>query len=743
MVLICANGNRIQSSFKIEFSNQKMTMHSNYLCKALGILWHPQNDNFTFRLSLDKIKLPLTKRKLVSEIAKLFDPLGWLSPSIILGKLMIQQLWLNSYEWDQPLPIELQEYWLKMRHLLFECDQIKIPRWVGIKKTSQSYSLHGFADASERAFAAVVYLRTEHENGSVQVNLISAKSKVAPLQQTTLPRLELCGALLLAKLLVKIIKALEMTTVPVHAYSDSMIAIEWINGMPIRWQTFVANRVSEIQELLPATKWKHIISQLNPADCATRGMFVNELKTFDMWWSGPEFLKSPPTQWPTTTSSNLPKENIPEQRKSTKILKVFHSREDNENDLLHRYSNLSNLLRITAYVLRWKTYKRTMKSSTENSVLSVGEIDIALKHWVRIIQQQYFPDEWKKLKVGSEIKSSSSILALTPTYSKSEQILRSSSRLKNSDLSIETIRPIILPSKGYFTWLIINDAHQRTIHGGCQITLQLIRQRYWILHGRTTVSAQLNKCVRGFRYKLKTRTQLMGDLPDHRVRIAHTFQHTGIDFAGYFEVKTSCRRNAPFIKCYVALFVCMVTKAIHLELVRDLTTEAFLDAFRCFSARRGLPNEIYTDRGSNFIGARVEMPNLLFDLKSQQSQFVVNELLNDNITWHFNPANSPHFGGLWEAGVKSMKNHLKRVLHQTKMTEHQFHSTIIQIEACLNSVPIKKDGLVRAVELKCKKTIITRSIHTLCLLPTEDNSELFKQMLKPGQHVGTNSNFTD
>lgn len=268
-------------SNSIDFQNRiPETQRENVLeisdnsCKALGILWQPMHDVFTFRLSLEELKLPLTKRKLVSEIAKLFDPIGWLSPSIILAKLIIQQLWLDAFEWDQKLPIELQEYWIKMRKLLFECDKIKIDRWIGLTQTARSHSLHGFADASERAFAAVVYMRTEHENGNIQINLIAAKSKVAPLQKTTLPRLELCGALLLARLIAKISQALELENIPTHAYSDSMIAIEWINAIPIKWQTFVANRVSEIQELLPATKWKHVMSQQNPADCASRGKFI-------------------------------------------------------------------------------------------------------------------------------------------------------------------------------------------------------------------------------------------------------------------------------------------------------------------------------------------------------------------------------------------------------------------------------------------------------------------------------------
>lgn len=574
-----------------------------------------------------------------------------------------------------------------------------------------------------------------------------------------------------------------------------------------------------------------------------RGKFINELRTFELWWHGPAFLKLPEEQWPISNAKQLNIKDIPEQKKQKSIVKVFFGCEESENDLLKRYSNLSRLLHISAYALRWKRYKRAdMTSSEENSILSVNEIDDALKCWVRYAQKQYFPSEWNKLAKGQFIKSSSPILSFTPMLDERDQILRSATRLKNANLPQDTILPIILPDEGYFTWLIINDAHERVNHAGCQTTLQLIRQRFWILHGVVAVTRQIKKCGLCYRYRAKPPAQLMGNLPKCRVQVSHTFQFTGIDFAGYFEVKTSQRKNAPFVKCYIALFICMATKAVHLELVRDLSTEAFLDAFRCFISRRGMPSEVFTDRGTNFIGASSEMPSLLFDLKNQQTQWVVNELLNNNIKWHFIPAHSPHVGGLWESNIKQMKTHLKRVMHQTRLTEHKFHTVVIQIEAILNSRPLCKlnedpeslevltaghfligralntlpepsylpllenrlkayqysqrlvqefwkrwhleylhtlqarskwnrvnnnlavgqivlliednmppakwplgrvqkvthgsDGLVRAVEVKCKNSVLTRTIHKLCLLPTEDNLELFKPMLKPGQHVG-------
>lgn len=139
-----------------------------------------------------------------------------------------------------------------------------------------------------------------------------------------------------------------------------------------------------------------------------------------------------------------------------------------------------------------------------------------------------------------------------------------------------------------------------------------------------------------------------------------------LDFAGYFEVKTSTRRNAPFTKCYISLFVCLTTKAIHLELAHDISTVAFIAALNRFTARRGIPSNMYSDRGTNFIGTANELPKSWYVADSNESKLIQQECTTKGMSWHFNPARASHFGGLWEAGVKSVKTHLHRVLKDKK-----------------------------------------------------------------------------
>lgn len=647
-------------------------------CKALGILWQPNTDEFTFQFNLEPAQPPLSKRQIFSEIAKLFDPLGWISPSIIQAKILMQSLWMQSLSWDENVSTESETQWLTIRAQLLECHTIRINRWLHYSK-NQSCAIHGFSDASEKAYAAVIYLRVEKPDGSIKVNIITAKTRVAPLKKISIARLELCAALLLSKLIVKVAQALNFSEIPIFAWTDSTIVLSWLCEHPVRWKTFVANRVSEIQDNVSPDRWQHIPTKLNPADIASRGMTFNELRDSSLWWHGPPFLSNSMDQWPRKTSVRI-KTALPETRKKMKLF--YCNPWLQKESLISKFSSLNKLLRVTAYCLRWSKHRRT-----QEVVITASELDYTLKIWIKLTQEEYYPMEMQRLRQNRPLPSHSSILALDP-YLDDNAILRVGGRLQEAHLTHDMKHPIILPPSGHLTWLITYNAHNQTFHGGVQLTLQFLRQRYWIVHGRSTVKKQLHRCTICFRFRKQTAIQKMGNLPSIRLQQSRPFAYTGIDFAGFFECKESIRKNARYTKCYISLFICLATKAIHLELVHNLTSEAFLGALKRFIARRGIPNQIYSDRGTNFVGANNELPKLLFDRNSQQSQEILTNIATNGIQWKFIPAHAPHIGGIWEAGVKSTKYHLKRVLKDTKLTFEDFCTLITQIEACLNSRPL-------------------------------------------------------
>lgn len=215
---------------------------------------------------------------------------------------------------------------------------------------------------------------------------------------------------------------------------------------------------------------------------------------------------------------------------------------------------------------------------------------------------------------------------------------------------MEQKNPIIIPNNHIFTSLIIRHEHFRLMHAGTQTVLTSIRNLYWPLKGRSTVRNELRKCVVCFRYRPRNVEPIMADLPNSRVNSNRPFNICGMDYAGPTLVKDGKIRNRKIVKSYLCVFVCFATKAIHLDLASDLTTEAFLNSLKRFVARRGLCNTIHSDNGTNFIGANNELIKMSNILSSSDFENFIQE---NKINWKFILPRSPHFGGIWEAGVKS------------------------------------------------------------------------------------------
>lgn len=588
-------------------------------CKALGLSWYPCSDSFHFKLDFDDSKPASTKRRILSEIAKIFDPLGWLAPCTVKAKIMMQKLWLLSIGWDDKVPAEIEAEWHKFRNQLKECSDMKIRRWIEYSRTNQNSSLHGFADASEDAYAAVIYFRTEID-GNVHTTLIAAKTKVAPLQKRTVPQLELCAAALLAELTQKVQSALRIENLPLYAWSDSMIVLGWLTSPPHRWQTYVANRVSNIQSIIPPERWRHIPTALNPADPASRGLLPNELAEHPLWWTGPAFLKQSDENWPARRTLD-PNCGLPNEKKAKRVLQFLV--DPDYHEILARFSSLGTLLHVTAYCLRWRSIKN---ENSDSDILTVEEVERARIRWLKLVQTTYFAKEITCLQKKRPLPRNSSILSLNPKLDE-RGLLRVDGRLEESTLSRDQKEPIILPKNGHLTMLIIRNAHKNILHGGNQATLEEVQRHYWLIQGRNTIKYHLHDCTICFRYRKQPSSQLMGSLPRFRVNECRPFTYTGVDFAGYFDVKTSTRRNAPYSKAYIAVFICLTTKAMHLEVVSSLSTEAFLMAFKRFIARKLMPRHMYSDRGTNFIGAKNELPRLFQNAQSEQSKEVREVLL--------------------------------------------------------------------------------------------------------------------
>lgn len=233
-----------------------------------------------------------TKRGILSEISKLFDPLGVIGPVITAAKIIMQETW-RLEQWDEPLSDLFVEKWYKFRREMYEANHLCIPRRVIPNTTKTTVRLQGFCDASERAYGACLYVQAVNEHGEIISRLLCSKLKVAPIKPTTVPRLELCGAVLLAHLIANVLRILNTRVNKVQAWSDSQVVLWWIRSDSIRWKPFVPNRVREIVELLPANHWYYVKGVENPADLISRGANLSQLKNFKLWLFGPRWLQEP------------------------------------------------------------------------------------------------------------------------------------------------------------------------------------------------------------------------------------------------------------------------------------------------------------------------------------------------------------------------------------------------------------------------------------------------------------------
>ena len=666
---------RITEESKEVEKNIDMKLDS--VMKVLGLTWDRETDSFKYSVQLPSQENPITKRKVISTISQLFDPLGWVAPTVITAKIFIQKLWLSGIGWDDELPPNLIKEWLTYRSDLLQLSRFNMTRWVDTRATDSSMELHGFCDASSVAFAAVVYLRNVDADGVVHVNLITAKTKVAPIKQVSIPRLELCGAVLLSKLIKEVAEVLKIPNSQLHAWTDSTVVLAWLSSHPSRWKTFVGNRVSEIFSVMDKTQWSHVKSAHNPADMASRGVKPLELSENSLWKHGPAWLQNQLIEYPRSDSLDT---NIEE--KSIKTHVVTNS--TGLHDLLwNKFSSLQKLVRVVAYCRRFLKQRQKL-----GPYLTSEEIGEALEVCIRQSQHQEFQEDIDELSKTGNVKKNSKLKTLNP-FLDERKILRVGGRIQVAEIENNAKHPIII-SKGHLKNLLIDDAHKKTLHGGPQLMLNHLRSTYWIMSAKNAVKAHVRKCVTCVRHAAVTKNQLMGQLPLCRVKSSRPFLHSGVDFAGPISIRVSKGRGHRSYKGYICLFICMATRAIHLEVVSDLTAQGFIAGFKRFVARRGHCSDIWSDNGSNFVGASKELQSLCAAEQSSVAVEIRAWLSNNNVTWHFIPPHAPNFGGLWEAAIKSTKHHLKRVIGNSTLTYEEMATVLTQIEACLNSRPMSQ-----------------------------------------------------
>ena len=667
--------------------------------KALGLKWDPPTDYFSFvTLDVDS-DLIITMRVVSSFMSKQFDPIGFLHPFTVVVKIIFQECWRLKLDWDDKLPDHLADKFRSWLNDLKIISTWNIPRryfdvpW----RDLVDIQLHGFGDASEKAYGCCIYIRACTSDGAWQCSLALGKTKLAPLNQKTLtlPRLELMGSLLCARSVNYIRDALKLPEdTPLFCWADSTVALAWIQGDSHRWKDFVRNRVQEIQTLVPKENFKFCPGVLNPADLVTRGVSAAKLIESDIWLNGPEFLTDPVefiSGTPKCSDAQTEAAVLSEQR-SHKVLAVVST---DPVFKINRWGSYTKAIRVVGWVLRFIKnlklkkgarhdssslpgqsqvpkcdVKRLIGMIDKDSDLTYEELVQSKLMLIHCVQVSAFPDEYEALSNKPKPKpvpSNSSIKKLIPFLNENDNLLRVGGRLQQSELSEDEKHPIIIP-RGHFATLLVRHMHLSHKHAGVNSMMTLLRNNYKVVGARPVCKTVKRFCVSCQRQDSDAYKQIQAPLPAMRVKPSLPFTLTGVDHAGPLYC---C--DVPGQKFYILLFTCATIRAVHLELVDAMSAEITTLAVRRFMARRGMPNKFLSDNAKGFISA---------------GQKLVLKFGVDGPNWEHIVERAPWWGGFWERLVGSIKSALRKCLGKGTLTRTELETTLHEVEACVNSRPL-------------------------------------------------------
>ncbi|XP_055609919.1 uncharacterized protein LOC129756897 [Uranotaenia lowii] len=652
--------------------------------RVLGLLWDTTQDKLKFpttmRCDIANIiehGLKPTKREILRCVMSLFDPLGLLSPYLIFGKILMQEIWRKGVGWDEKIDDESFELWSKWTKVLESINDIGVPRCY-FTEVAQEVEIHTFTDASEAAYSCATYFRFVRPTGPAEIALVGSKTKVAPLKPWSIPRLELQGCVLGARYTRFIEEAHSLRISKRVMWSDSSTALSWINSDPRKLHRFVAFRITEILELTNRNEWRWVPTKQNPADEATKWGVGPHFNDKSIWYSGPEFLAYPEDQWPVKKIVLPP---------TAELRPCFAHCEIILPELqipVERFSMWNRLLRTTAYMHRIFSKPNYSDDKRPLEILTQDELRKAERTLFKQVQWQSYPDEmvtlskYKQNPKGQHfIDSSSSIYQLSP-FLDEHGILRIDGRIaKAPKTKLDCKYPIILSKNHRVTYLLVDDYHRRFKHGNNETIVNEIRQRFHVTSIRGFVKDVVKKCqlcrVRNSRPIIPR----MGPLPLARLSSgSRPFTYVGVDYFGPLQVKV----GRASVKRWVALFTCLTIRAVHLEVIYSLTTEACIMGIRRFIARRGAPVEFHSDNGTNFQGAERL-------LREQINVGLESTFTNRNTKWCFIPPGAPHMGGAWERMVRSIKLAMSDAYNEN-LDDERLLTLLIEAEFIVNCRPL-------------------------------------------------------
>ena len=673
------------ASFKLQPSELQTT---------LGVAWSLETDSFTMNVTIPS--KPFTKRGILSVINSIYDPINFVTPVILGGRLLQRKFLptkdsnspLYSLDWDDNIPAVHRPEWQAWLDSLQSLHNLSVPRCFIPKEFSVSVQdMHVFADASEDAIAYVAYLRSVATDGRVHVAFVSSAAKVAPRSAVSMPRLELCAALEAARAATSLTSELERKPSAVHFYSDSKVALGYIFNETRAFPKYIERRVSEIKCQAPASQWHYVNTHENPADIATRPIGPDTLLNSN-WIKGPEFL------WQTDFEPELyvngpcgalmPEEIINVHVTSTQVTKTVHPFFEKNRTLNQLITLFSVILRFRYLVAKRKHERAGHDSGT--APVRCPDRAAAISLLVSTAQSDRYAHIRTLLQQNQHIPEIDPVGALNPRLD-DQQLMRVGGRLRHSKLPVPHKHPYLIPKEHPLATAIINHFHAQVYHQGIHLTHgSIIQHGYFIEKGRTLIKNIIKNCVTCRKLRGPLAAQQMADLPPDRLACTPPFTHVGLDVFGPFMTTSGPRTRSSKVtkKLWALIIVCLPSRAIHLEPLDSLSTDSFRLALSRFVAIRGVCKTILSDQGTNFIGAKRQLTEI--DIEK-----VSHELKKSNIEWSFNPPSASHFGGTWERKigcVRKVLNGMFQLAGTTRMSREEFATVLAKAAAVVNDTPL-------------------------------------------------------
>ncbi|XP_065094846.1 uncharacterized protein LOC135715533 [Ochlerotatus camptorhynchus] len=598
--------------------------------KVLGMWWNTSDDVFTYKVGWSRYDPALlegqrrpTKREVLRVLMTIFDPLGFLS----FLKILLQQIWRSGMQWDEEIDDNANEKWNTWLQVLPRVEQVQIPRCYNSKypaEEADDIQLHTMVDASENGMAAVCYLRFV-KTGTIICSIVAAKTRVAPLKFTSIPRMELAAAVLGARLARAVEGSLSIQICRKVYWSDSRDVLCWINSDHRRYSQYVGHRISDIVEISEAREWRWVPSKLNCADDATKWSSLPDMSSDHRWFKGADFLWHAEEDWPPSPTLSGSTEN--ELRPSF----LAHHVPSEPVINVSNYSSWKRLVKVAALVHRFMNncHLKHTRRPIRTGPLTANDLLIAECSLIRLAQRETYPDEVAALQ----------------------------------------------KARSYY--------HHKYHHQNHETVINEIRQKFRIPHLRTCYERVRKDCQWCKNQYAAPSPPYMADLPLARLAaFSRPFTHVGVDYFGPIEVVVGRRVE----KRWGMLATCLTVRAIHIEVVHSLCTSSCIMAIRNFIARRGTPQKIYSDRRTSFVGANRELQQANEEAVNQHE--LMKEFTSSGIEWVFNPPLSPHMGGSWERLIRTVKKNLMVVCSSKRPSDEVLRNLLTEVENTVNSRPL-------------------------------------------------------